>query len=229
MFALLLGSVFLVLIVPLAAWALVALTMWPGRVLAAALLACAAGWLALMTGWVAPDQVANIMLALVVLTPALIVTGRLADRVAVIRRAPPGSVRIVTAHSVPAVCVGLNVVVLIVLVLTVLYLDLDYTPPSSDVLPLPAALTVVSDTDHGCAGGPPDNCEREIDIAATGRLSADRAAQIVTAALGGPHGWRLGPFQSGCRREGWLLGREVVCVQVQTGQNTVQVLLQSEP
>jgi hypothetical protein len=229
MFASVLGSVFLVLIVPLAAWALVALTTWPGRVLAVALLACAAGWLSLMTGWAAPDQVANIMLALVTLTPALIMTGRLADRVAVIRRAPPARVRIVTAHSVPAVCVGLNVLVLVILVLTTLYLDLDYTPPSSDVLPLPAALTVVSDTDHGCPGGPPDRCEREIDITGAGGLSVDRAAQIVTTALAGPHRWRLSPGQSGCRYEGWLLGRENVCVQVETDQNVVQVLLLSEP
>ena len=228
MFVLMLGSVFLVLIVPLAAWALVTLTTWPGRVLAAALLACAAAWLSLMAGWVAPDQVANIMLALVILTPALIITGRLADRVAVIRRAPPGRVRIVTAHSVPAVCVCLNVLVLAVLVFTVLYLDLDYTPPSSDVLPLPAALTVVSDTDHGCPGGPPGRCEREIDITSA-RLSVDQAAQVVTAALAGPHRWQLSAAQSGCRYEGWLLGRENVCVQVQTDQDSVQVLLQSFP
>ncbi len=54
-------------------------------------------------------------------------------------------------------------------------------------------------------------------------------AQIVTGAFDRLHGWRLSPYESNCRFEGWLLGWEDLCVEVQTGQNTVQMLLQSGP
>jgi hypothetical protein len=225
MIVLALGCVFLILIIPLAVWALVALAFWPGLVLAVGLLACAAGWLALMCGWVATDQVTNTVLALAVLTPMLIIAGRLTDRVAVIRRAPPGRFWVISAHSLPDACVGLNVLVFIAVIVAALYAEWGYTPPNSDVLPLPAALTVVSDQDRGCA----DSCEREIDVMSAGRLSPERTAQVVVVALTSRHGWRMGPYQSGCRREGWLLGREDVCVHVQTGQNAVQVLLEGEP
>lgn len=239
MFVLVVGSVFFVLLIPLAAWALVALSRWTGLVLGTGLLACAAGWLWLMAGWVPPGLVSDSVLALVIVTPALIMTGRLADRVAVVRRAPPAAppadvqLRLVTAHSLPAVCVCLNVGVLVVLVVTALYLDLDYTPPSADVLPLPAAVTVVSDRDLGCPGGPPDRCEREIDVTGAAGVSLDQAVQAVTAGLTGVHGWRLGPGSGpgqgpgGCRYEGWFLGREDVCVQVQYDRHTVQVILES--
>ncbi len=224
MLVLALGCVFLILIIPLAVWALVALARWSGLALAAGLLACAAGWLSLMAGWVGTDQVTNTVLALAVLTPVLIVTGRLAERVAVIPRAPRARFRLITAHSLPDVCVGLNIAVFVTVIVAALYLNWHYTPPSSDVLPLPATLTAVSDQDRGCAG----SCEREIDIRSTARLSPERTAQSVIVDLTSRHGWRLGPYQSGCRYEGWLLGREDVCVHVQAGQNAVQVLLESD-
>jgi hypothetical protein len=75
----------------------------------------------------------------------------------------------------------------------------------SDEPPLSwAAVTVVSDQDQGCQGVPADHCEREIDVTSAARLSPEQTAQIVTTALIRLHGWRLGPYQAGCRREGWL-------------------------
>jgi hypothetical protein len=251
MFVLAAGSAFLALLIPLAAWALITLSRWHGLVLGAALLACAAGWLGLMAGWVPPGLVADGVLALVVVAPALIMAGRLADRVAVIRRGPPAEVqaagvqpagvqpaevrlRLVTAHSLSAVCVCLNVGVLGGLAVAVLYLNLNlqYTPPSSDVLPLPAPLTVASDRDLGCSsgpGGPYTRCEREIDVTGPARLSAGQTMRIINDALARRHGWRLGRPQNGCRDEGWLLGREDVCVDVESGQGGVQVTLESGP
>jgi hypothetical protein len=227
MLVLTLGSVFLILIIPLAALAALASTTVAGWALAAGLLACAAGWLWLMAGWAEPDQVANGALVLTILTPVLIMAGRLPDRVAVVRFAGSARVRLITGHSLAAICVCLNVLVLVALVIGAIYLGwaYTYTPPSSDVLPLPAALTVVSDRDQGCSGGTSETCGREIVVTSAAGLSAERTVQVVTSALTRLHGWRLGPEQSGCRHEGWLLGREDICVEVQAGQHAVQVLV----
>jgi hypothetical protein len=223
-----LGLVFLLLILPLAAFAALARTTWAGLALVGALLACGAGWLSLMAGWLAPDLVANTVLALAILTPALIMAGRLPDRVAVLRQAPPARVRLITGHSLAAVCVCLNVLVIVVVIMGALFLGWPYTPPSSDALPLPPTLTVVSDRDLGCPDRALDRCQREIDVTSPADLSLPQTAQIVTAALARLHGWHgLGPYQGSCHSEGWLLGRETVCVQVETAQNTVQVLLES--
>ena len=58
------------------------------------------------------------------------------------------------AGATGSLCVCLNVLVLVVVFVGALYLDWAYTPPSSDVLPLPATLTVVRDRNQGCPGGP---------------------------------------------------------------------------
>lgn len=228
MLLLVLGSVFLILIVALAAWALMAMTRLPGLALAAALLACGAGWFSLMVGWVGPGDVANAVLVLTLLTPAVLMAGRLADRVAVVRVAPPVRVRLITGSPLVAVCVCLNVLVAVGLVLDAMYLGLPrYTPPGSDALPLPAVLTVLSDQDQGCQSGFLNGCAREIDIKSMPGLSAQQTSWIVDGDLRRLHGWRLDRTQSGCRHEGWLLGREEVCVQVQEAQDEVQVYLES--
>jgi hypothetical protein len=198
-----------------------------GLALAAALLACGAGWLWLMAGEAAPDQVADTVLLLAVLTPALITAGRLAGRVAVIRPARPARVWLVTGHWLSAACTYLNVGVVVIVVAGALYAGWGYTPPSSDVLPLPATVTVISDRDQGCPAL--DRCRREIDVIGAAGLSPEQTAQIVTGALTRLHGWRLDPVSGGCRPEGWLLGRMDVCLQVQAGQNAVQLLLDSSP
>jgi hypothetical protein len=129
-----------------------------------------------------------------------------------------------------AVCVCLNLLVIAVLIFVVLDVGWDYTPPSSDALPLPPALIVVSDRDQGCSGAALDRCGREIDVRRAPGQSPEQVEQTVTGALARRHGWPgLGPDQDSCRYEGWLLGREEVCIDVQSGQNTVQVLLQSGP
>jgi hypothetical protein len=264
MLVIVLGFVFLALIVPLAALAAVARTTWAGLALAVALLACAAGWIWLIVGWAQPDEVTDTVLTLAILTPTLIIAGRLADRVAVVRppsparfrlvKGPrladhraasparfrlvtrshpadqpaesPGRVWLVTGRSLSGLCVGLNVLVVVVVVVGGIYLGWTYTPPSSDALPLPSALTVVSDRDEGCPGSPLDRCTREIDVRSTGGLSVDQTMQVVIGALNRLHGWRLSPYETSCRLEGWVFGRENVCVQVQTSQNAVQVVLE---
>lgn len=231
MLVLALGLVFLILIVPLAAWALAAKATWAGRALGAALLACGAAWLSLMAGWVEPDQVANTILALALLTPALIMAGRLASPVTGLLHPPPARIRLITGPVPAAVCACLNLLVIVVLVFAALNLGWGYTPPSSDALPLPPALTVLSDRDRGCPGGAfLGRCGRAIEVKSAAGLSPEQTAQIVTDALTRLHGWSgLGQDQGSCRNEGWLLGRENVCADVQTGQNTVQVQLESSP
>ena len=83
--------------------------------------------------------------------------------------------------------------------------------------------------DQGCPGSPLHRYTREIVVTSAAGLSPEQTAQIVTGAFDRLHGWRLSPYESSCRFEGWLFGREDVCVEVQTGQNAVQVLLQSGP
>jgi len=83
--------------------------------------------------------------------------------------------------------------------------------------------------DQGCPGSPLHRYTREIVVASAAGLSPGQTAQIVTGAFDRLHGWRLSPYESSCRFERWLFGREDVCVEVQTGQNAVQVLLQSGP
>jgi hypothetical protein len=83
--------------------------------------------------------------------------------------------------------------------------------------------------DQGCPGSLPHRYAREIFVTSATGLSPEQMAQIVTGAFDRLHGWRLSPYESNCRFEGWLLGWEDLCVEVQTGQNAVQVLLQSGP
>ena len=225
MLVLALGLVSLILVVPLAALATVARITRAGLALAAALLACAAGWIWLMAGWAQPDLVTDTVLVLAILTPALIMTGRLADRVAVVRLGSPARLRLVAGRSLSALCVGLNVLVVLVVVVVGLYRGWYYTPPGSDALPLPRALTVVGDRNQGCSGGLLERCTREIDVTSAAGLSPDRTAQMVIDALNRLHGWRFSQYETGCRLEGWVFGREDVCVEVQPGQKAVQVLL----
>jgi hypothetical protein len=222
-----LACVFLILIVPVAAWALASKTTVVGLALAAALLTCGVGWFALVVGWTGPDQVANTFLVLTLATPALIMLGRLADRSAVV--VPGAHVRLISGPSLAVVCAGLNILVFTVFIFTALYLGASYTPSSSDVLPLPVALTVISDQDHGCSMSPIGGCVREVDVKSTAGISTEQTMQAVNDALARLHGWRLNPPHGGCRYEGWLLGREDVCVQVYAGQNAVRVLLKSNP
>jgi hypothetical protein len=166
MLVLALGSLFLLLIVPVAAWALAARTTLPGLTLAAVLLTCGAGWIWLMAGRVPPGQVANSVLALTAVTPAVILAGRL-DRDTSVRLRPPGRARLFTGPALSAVCVCLNVLAGVVLILGSLFQVFQshaYTPPSSDVLPLPPALSVVSDQDQGCSSG----CGRSTSAARPG-------------------------------------------------------------
>jgi hypothetical protein len=229
MLLLVLGFACLVLSIAMAVWALAAMTRVAGLALAGALLACGAGWFSLIVGWVRPDLVANVALALALLTPAVIMAGRLADRVAVVRVGQPAQVRLITGSPLVAVCVCLNVLVAVGLVLDAMYFGMRYTPPSSDVLPLPATLTVMSDRNLGCHGDFLDGCEREIDVYSAAGLSPRKTALAVVTGLNRLHGWRLDAGLSGCRHEGWLFGREDVCLELQTGGRVVQVLLQSGP
>lgn len=224
MLVLVLGCAFLALVVPVAAWALASKGTLAGLTLAAALLTCGAGWFALIVRWVPPGQTANTVLALVVVTAALIAAGRL-DRDAgiLVPTGWPARFRPLTGPALSAACVCLSFVVGVALIFGSMFQVLQsypYTPPSSDVLPLPPALAVVTDLNHGC-------CDREIDVRSTAGLSPDQTAQIVAGGLGRLHGWQLDQNGSACRYEGLLFGRQQVCVQLQETGHAVQVLLTS--
>lgn len=116
------------------------------------------------------------------------------------------------------------------------------TPSSTGILPLPAALAVLGNVDHGCGGksGPQMVCSREIDVQLPGSAFAPTAsrgagpqtralqrdelargavaARTAVNALQSTYGWGFsaapdGPWRA-CRTDGWWLDAHTVCASV---------------
>jgi len=127
------------------------------------------------------------------------------------------------------------------------------TPPSDQVLPLPASLTVLANSDQGCGGrsGPQMVCSREIDLQMPDAASAaslegvsgaqartlqrdelalgTAAAHTAVRSLQGTYGWTFTSGSQGswhaCRTVGWWLDAHTVCASVTVRQATAVVTL----
>jgi hypothetical protein len=96
------------------------------------------------------------------------------------------------------------------------------TPPASDILPLPAGLSVTADMDDGCSGGSTELCDREIDVAgANGQDQATIIAELDAHAVA--RGW---PSGTSCRTVGVLLDRHTECVNVGLARGELSVQLE---
>jgi hypothetical protein len=204
----------LFLALPLAAWALIARTWLIGLTVAVALLGCGAGWLLIADGYAGPASSGNAMVALAVLTVLLLVAGLLTERR--IARQPAHGSRLLCIAGTVVFTASIAVNALVVLALETIPRDnANYTPPSSDVVPLPAGLKVVSDQDLGCQGSG-GYCTRQVEITSTTGLSASQAAQLIAAGLHHLHGWAPDADQHPvCRTEGLALGSQHVCIEVE--------------
>ncbi|MFJ9370257.1 hypothetical protein ACIRRA_38355 [Nocardia sp. NPDC101769] len=91
-----------------------------------------------------------------------------------------------------------------------------YVPPSSELLPLPHGLTVLSNDDEGCGGNSATICGRAFVIG--GPTTQDIAATLVEH-LNRKHGWHLNPptpdgKSDSCRNQGFLLDRNELCASI---------------
>jgi hypothetical protein len=93
---------------------------------------------------------------------------------------------------------------------------LSWQPPvpgDRELLPLPAGLTVLNEQDEVCGSG---ICGRTITIGTSTGLTANQIRQRLREHLSDAHGWQLGPHDSECRRQGWLIDRTTLCVSIRT-------------
>jgi hypothetical protein len=86
-----------------------------------------------------------------------------------------------------------------------------YLPDSSELLPLPAGLTVIDNRDLGCGSG---SCTREILVGSHDARPESEIRSRVQDHLSRNHGWQLDQNDSGCRRNGWLVDRTTLCVSL---------------
>lgn len=231
----------LAFLAPLGCWALAARTAAVGWTVATVLAVCATAELALARHWILTGATVTLLVACTVASVAVLATGLAADWRRVRVLASPGTtpgplgVRGVVGltFSVAYGVVGLCGSALMAFVFT-MNGGLPSTPQASQVLPLPDGLTVTDDTDQGCSGGSATICGRMIQVRATAGQAGDETVRALRDHLTRTRGWRLTPDRgsgwSGCRREGVLLDRRQVCVEVipQRGRDPVSVLLQGE-
>jgi hypothetical protein len=88
-----------------------------------------------------------------------------------------------------------------------------FVPDDRELQPLPAGLTVVNEQDEVCGSG---TCGRTIAIGTSTGLTANQIRQRLREHLSDAHGWQLGPHDSECRRQGWLIDRTTLCVSIRT-------------
>jgi hypothetical protein len=91
-----------------------------------------------------------------------------------------------------------------------------YVPPSSELLPLPDGLTVLSNDDEGCAGNSSTFCRRVFDV---GGPTPQNIAGTLVEHLNRKHGWHLNPAtpdgkSDRCRNQGFLLDRNELCASI---------------
>lgn len=86
-----------------------------------------------------------------------------------------------------------------------------FVPDSAELLPLPAGLTVVANRETGCGCGA---CGRDVVVGSPSGRPATAMVALVVAHLTDQHRWRLDASAAGCCRNGWLLDRSILCVEV---------------
>ncbi|WP_344442971.1 hypothetical protein [Kitasatospora nipponensis] len=205
-----LGALFVA--TPLPCWALLRRTRAVGAAVGGALLLWAGVVLALHLEWIPDRAQSEVYLAYAPLAAALIGAGTLLERrLAGPRPAGPGAAR-VTA-GVVSLCGYLCVVMLAAVAYLAIFLHEPFVPSSTEVLPLPDGLTVLSDS--GDAGScEADFCTRVITVGAAGHLPPDEVFRRLKAALITDHGWALGTTGTSARPAGWLLDHRRVTITV---------------
>jgi hypothetical protein len=229
----------------LVCWLVVAST--PGLRLAIALLlaVCGIAEIAVGYGWIFTGQTYSVLVILALATVVLLISGIAAEEAreaAVPFRYARFHVRFGTLLS--GAFSFLTVALVVFFVFGVLAFGRPASaPPSAGVLPLPAGLTILANTDHGCGGksGPQMVCSREIDLrlpkatsTASGKGGSGAqartlqhyelalgtaAAHAVVRGLQGTYGWAFtaaappGSWRA-CRTTGWWLDVHTVCANV---------------
>jgi hypothetical protein len=87
-----------------------------------------------------------------------------------------------------------------------------FTPPDSELIPLPSGLVLIDDQDLGCGSG---DCSRSFSIGSTDGASTNEIVAAVWKHLEVNHGWA--DSTTACRPQGWLLDHSELCVEVDIG------------
>jgi hypothetical protein len=160
-------------------------------------------------GWIETRARLEVLLSYALVTTALIGLGWRIER----RWSGDGGVRTDRRMAAGWTLVGgyVGVVVLCCAPLTFTFSANPFVPGSSEVLPLPASLALVSDEDLGCGSGV---CSRMVTVTGSAGQAAEVVYSQVVEHLRRQHGWRLDTEGYGCRPHGWLLDRTQLCVSV---------------
>ncbi|TWG01114.1 hypothetical protein FHX73_115001 [Kitasatospora viridis] len=201
----------LLLLIPISAWALMTRRTRLGWAAGGLVLVAAGAALALAEQWIAATERYTL---LVMVVYATVLALGMAAAVELRRPFPARQV----IGLLLAICYA---VVPFGMAFFLFFGEPDFRPSSSEVLPLPARLAVVSDRDDGCDHTSLHNdCGREIQVrGASGQPDGDVALQLLDY-LTRQRGWRLDPTQvggpgwTGCHEEGRMLDRHEVCVTI---------------
>ncbi|HTU77084.1 MAG TPA: hypothetical protein VMG38_26545 [Trebonia sp.] len=239
----------------LVCWLVVASTPGLRRTVALLLAVSGIAQIAVGCGWIFTDQTYSVLVILALASVVLLISGIVAEegrQDAVPFRYARLHVRLGTLLS------GAFSFVTVALVVFFVFGVLAFgrpasTPPSSQVLPLPPGLTILTNVDHGCGGvsGPQMVCSREIDVRMPSASSAGNgkggsgaqartllrdelalgtaAAHAAVHGLQGSYGWSFTPATPGswhaCRTTGWWLDTHTVCASVSVRAATAVVTL----
>jgi hypothetical protein len=205
-------------------WALAVRSRALGWKIAGVLAALLVGAIAVAAHWIFPGARVTLLVLLALATSATLFVGVISNaRAPASRRRRDAGRR--TAVGVVVCYVYCGVATLAAVGAAFLYgingLP-STTPPASDILPLPAGLTVVNNLDEQCSGGSTVLCLREIDVAgAQGQDQATIIAELDAHAVA--RGWQSG---TSCRTVGVLLDRHQECVNVGLARGQLSVQLE---
>jgi len=210
--------------VPVACWWILSRARVSGAIVGLFLTTVSLAVICLVTGWVYLPTRVDLIMAYGPVAAGVIGLGLLLQR----RRlgapaAPAGRPRVRVAARV-VLWAYLGAVLLCCAPAVGLLVSWEpFVPADRDVLPRPAGLTVVSNQDDGCGSG---TCGRTITVGTSTGLTANQIRQGLREHLTDAHGWQLGPQDSACRQQGWLIDRTTLCVSLFTdseGHVTVEL------
>jgi hypothetical protein len=200
-------SVVLWAVVPLIAWPMLSRSPRTGIAIEVVIAACLAVLVAAGLGVIETRARIEIALAYSPVAAALMWLGRRIERRG--RPAARADRRRAVGRALVAGHVG--VVLLCCTPAAVGFGSNPFVPGSSEVLPLPAGLILVSDQELGCGGGV---CTRQLTVTGGDGRKGEIVYRRVVDHLHRKHEWRLDAEGSTCRPSGWLLERAELCVEV---------------